>query len=206
PSGAVLGTRDGSIWFGARDGLNRLNNGQFTVYRERRGGAPAGTRAVPVSGLPKQGLESLFQDSRGRIWVSAQIGVGYLENGRFVSMGVPGGFTSAFAEDSAGNLWVANQDVGLIRLSPDSRIQQIPWATFGHKETAGTLAADPVLGGLWLGFFNGGIAYYRDGQVRVSYSAADGLGEGRVSHLRFDGEGALWASTSGGLSRLKNGR
>src|SRR5262249_15273696 len=42
--------------------------------------------------------------------------------------------------------------------------------------------------------------------VRASYSAAEGLGEGRVNHLRFDQDGALWAATEGGLSRLKNGR
>ena len=41
-------------------------------------------------------------------------------------------------------------------------------------------------GGLWLGFFEGGIAYFSDGQVRASYSAADGLGEGHVSDLRLD--------------------
>ncbi len=61
-------------------------------------------------------------------------------------------------------------------------------------------------GGLWLGFFQGGVAYFRDGQVRASYSAADGLGEGPVNDLRLDRDGTLWAATEGGLSRLKNGR
>ena len=32
-----------------------------------------------------------------------------------------------------------------------------------------------------------------------------GLATGRVSHLRTDREGALWASTEGGLSRIKDG-
>ncbi len=39
-----------------------------------------------------------------------------------------------------------------------------------------------------------------------SESAADGLGEGRVNQLRFDGQGALWIASEGGLGRLKNGR
>ena len=34
-----------------------------------------------------------------------------------------------------------------------------------------------------------------------SYGAADGLGNGRVTHLRFGPNGGLWASTEGGLSR-----
>ena len=69
-----------------------------------------------------------------------------------------------------------------------------------------SLLADPVQGGLWLGFPHGGVAYFKDGQVRASYASADGLGEGRVDGLQLDRDGALWAATEGGLSRMKNGR
>src|SRR5262249_1693851 len=68
------------------------------------------------------------------------------------------------------------------------------------------LLADDVHGGLWLGFFESGIAYFADGEIRASYGAADGLGEGFVSDLQLDQDGALWVSTGGGLSRLKDGR
>jgi hypothetical protein len=62
-------------------------------------------------------------------------------------------------------------------------------------------------GGLWLGFFaRGGVAYFKDGQVRASYTSADGLGEGRVNAFQLDRDGTLWAATEGGLSRVKNGR
>jgi signal transduction histidine kinase len=61
-------------------------------------------------------------------------------------------------------------------------------------------------GGLWIGFFQGGIAYVANGEVRASYAAADGLGEGRVNAFQLDRDGTLWAATAGGLSRLKAGR
>jgi signal transduction histidine kinase len=60
--------------------------------------------------------------------------------------------------------------------------------------------------GLWLGFAESGIAYLKEGQVRASYAGAEGLGKGRVGDLQFDRQGALWAATEGGLSRIKNGR
>jgi signal transduction histidine kinase len=63
-----------------------------------------------------------------------------------------------------------------------------------------------VQGGLWLGFSPGGVAYFKDGQVRASYAGADGLGEDRVEGLQLDGNGTLWAATAGGLSRVKDGR
>ena len=85
-------------------------------------------------------------------------------------------------------------------------VEQIPWAKLGRKDLASALLPDPVRGGLWLGFLQGGVAYFKDGQVRASYAGADGLGEGRVSGLQLDRDGTLWAATEGGLSRVKNGR
>jgi ligand-binding sensor domain-containing protein len=206
PSGAVLAARDGSVWVGTRDGLDRLKNGEVTVYRQRSAAARAGVREIAGRGLPDHGLASLFEDSRGRIWVSTLTGIGYLEEDRFVSTAVPGRNVQALVEDATGNLWSADQDLGLIKLSAANETQQIPWTTLGHNGPAQRLVPDPSQGGLWLGFYRGGIAWFRDSQVRASYSTLDGLTEGGVNHLRFDAEGALWAATDGGLSRLKDGR
>src|SRR5262249_37166717 len=147
---------------------------------------------------------SLFQDSRGRIWVSTPAAFGYLENDRFVPFpALPGGAVLSMAQDVAGNLWVANERSGLFRLSPGNGVRQIPWRQLGHNDHASVLAADRKQGGLWIGFFLGGIAYFADGQVRASFTAADGLGAGRVSDFKLDDDGILWISTEGGLSRLK---
>jgi signal transduction histidine kinase/ligand-binding sensor domain-containing protein len=191
---SVLASRDGSVWLGTPGGLNRWNNGQISSYDRREG---------KLNGLAP---DSLFQDIRRRIWVSTPGGVGYVENDRFVPVGgVPGGTVHAIAEDTAGNLWIANQDLGLFHLLPGSVVQKIPWAELGRKDHAAILAGDPFGGGVWLGFFNGGVAYFADGVIHASYSALNGLGEGRVNDLRFDQNGTLWAATDGGLSRLKDG-
>jgi signal transduction histidine kinase/ligand-binding sensor domain-containing protein len=204
PWGGMLAARDGSVWFATLDGLNRLNQGQVTVYCQHR--TSAGARQIVGSGLPDEGVGSLFQDSRGRIWVSTPTGIGYLENDRFIPAAAPGGLVSSLTEDASGNLWIANRELGLLRLSQHNEFPPIPWATFGRKDPAIVLAPDPLHGGLWLGFSRGGVVWFRDGQVRSSYSATDGLGKGAVNQLRFDTEGALWIAAEGGLSRLKNGR
>jgi len=204
PWGGVLAATDGSVWFATLDGLNRLNQDNVTTYHQHR--AAGGTREIVGSGLPDEGVGSLFQDSRGRIWVSTLNEVGYLKNDRFIPAAPPGGLISSLTEDSSGNMWIANRDLGLFRLSPLNEFQRIPWSAFGRTDAAVVLAPDPSRDGLWLGFTKGGIAWFRDGHVRSSYSAADGLGDGRVNQLRFDGKGALWIATEGGLSRLDNGR
>src|ERR1700693_5412322 len=166
PWGGVLTARDGSIWFANLDGLNRLNQGQVTVYRQHPSGVGVGE--IVGSGLPDEGVGSLFQDSRGRIWVSTLTGIGYLENDQFVPTAAPGGLVGSLTEDNTGNLWIANRDLGLLRLSPRNEFQQIPWTTFEHTDPAIVLAQDPLHGGLWLGFSQGGVVWFRDGHVRSS--------------------------------------
>jgi signal transduction histidine kinase/ligand-binding sensor domain-containing protein len=203
PWGGVLAATDGSVWFATLDGLNRLNQDNVTTYHQHR--AAGGAREIVGSGLPDEGVGSLFQDSHGGIWVSTLNEIGYLKNDRFIPAAPSGGLISSLTEDSAGDMWIANRDLGLFRLSPLNEFQRIPWSAFGRKDAAVVLTPDPSQG-LWLGFNKGGIAWFRDGHVRSSYSAADGLGAGRVNQLRFDGKGALWVATEGGLTRLDNGR
>lgn len=120
--------------------------------------------------------------------------------------GVPGGQILSIVQDTAGNLWAINEHVGLFRISPPNDIQKIQWSELGHKDHGSVLAADRRQGGLWIGFFDGGIAYLSDGRIRASYTFADGLGSGRVSDFQWDADGSLWVSTAGGLSRLKDNR
>src|SRR5262249_27962422 len=156
---------DGSVWFGARNGLNRIQNGEVVAYRRRGSPRIAGVRQIDIDGFSEGGSRSLFQDSRGRIWVSTALGTGYFEGNRFVSMAAPGGNVDAILEDSAGNMWVGYQDRGLLRLSPKNQVTMFPWTTFGHKDPADPMVLDSSNGGLWLGFFQGGLVWFRDGKV-----------------------------------------
>jgi ligand-binding sensor domain-containing protein len=189
--GSVLAASDGSVWLGTFEGLNRWNDGQTTIYRKRR------------SGLPDDVVGSLFQEDGGRIWVSTNGGVAYFENGRFVPVSA---VVPSIAGGSAGDLWISHADQGLFHLLEGTVVERVPWAKLGRRDYAFALLHDPLHSGLWIGFSRGGVAYFKDGQVRASYGGPDGLGEGRVGSLQLDMDGTLWAATAGGLSRVKNGR
>ncbi len=191
---SVLRAWDNRVWLGTLDGLNRWSDGQITIYRKR-------------NGLADDLIESLFQDDHGRIWVSTRGGVAYFENGRFIpAISVPRGFVTSITGDNAGNLWVGDELRGLFHLVGGNLVEQIPWAKAGVRHAARSLAADPSRGGLWLGSFSGGVAYFKDGHLLESYGITNGLGEGRVEDLQLERDGTLWAATEGGLSRIKNGR
>jgi signal transduction histidine kinase/ligand-binding sensor domain-containing protein len=218
---SILAARDGSLWLGASNGLNRWNKGQITIYRNPgnvrpvspvsgltagRGTNSRGTvRQITDGGLPQDSLYSIFEDHRGQIWVGTQLGVGLLKSDRFVPTGsVPYGIVFAFTEDTAENVWMSHQE-GLFHLFRERVVERIPWTKLGRGEPATALLHDAVHGGLWLGFRDGGAAYFQDGQLRASYSAVEGLGEGMVRGFYIDKNGTLWVPTEGGLSRIKDG-
>lgn len=191
---SVLADRNGDVWFGTFGGLDKWHNGHIATYDKLKGELGG---HVP---------NSLFQDSYGRIWASTESGFGYLENDRWNAISaVPGGPVLSIAQDHPGSLWLANEQSGLFHLLDGKVVQRLRWDELGHKDHASVLAADPSRGGLWIGFFLGGIAYFKDSQITTSFSPADGLGEGPVSGFYFDHAGTLWISTAGGLSRLKDG-
>jgi signal transduction histidine kinase/ligand-binding sensor domain-containing protein len=193
---SVLADKDGSVWIATPGGLDRWSEGRITTYNHRDG---------MLNGLSPA---SLFQDRGRRLWLSTTNGIGYLEGNRLVPV------TSSYdgrlldiAQDSAGNIWMADQQGGLTHLSSGKLVEQISWSSLvGHKDFALSLAADPSRGGIWIGFFGGGISYFAGGKVQERYFSAEGLGAGSVTNLQVEKDGVLWAATDSGLSRMKNGR
>jgi signal transduction histidine kinase/ligand-binding sensor domain-containing protein len=210
---SVLGARDGSVWLGSFIGLSRWKDGNVTVFSspdssEVRSAAELSRSAAKIvrfvnsSGLSGPG-ESLFEDRGGQIWATTSKGIVRWDGNRFAPVnGVPGSQVYAMAEDSEGAMWVGNSREGLFRVPHDGAVERIAWSRLGHSDYAYGMAVDPSRGGLWLGFYRGGVVYWKDGEVRSSFTPADGLGSGVVAQLRFGSRGTLWAATQSGLSRI----
>jgi signal transduction histidine kinase/ligand-binding sensor domain-containing protein len=190
--GSVFAARDGSIWIGTSVGLNHWRHGQ-EISRWQ----PA--RAASV--------QSIFQDSLERMWVSTPNDIGYFRDNRFAPMeGVGGGLIRWIAEDADANLWIASTNRGLFRVSiRTGEIDLTRWDRLNRGATAVAMATDSSLKGVWLGFRQDGLVYFADGQVRASFGIADGIAAGLRS-LHLDSDGVLWVATDNGLSRVQNGR
>ena len=208
--GAVFAATDGTVWAGSSNGLSSLKQGRVMIYRQRperndpNTGRPEQEKIDPR--MPQAPLGALFEDHRGRLWVSSRGALGYLENDEFHPMSSFGtNVPVSIAEDASGNLWLSGQKDGLFRFRDGQVIQKISWDTEGFNEFGKQLAVDPLNGGLWIGFANGSVGHYKDGHLRESYATSNGLGEGAVNNLRLDPNGTLWAATDGGLSRIKEG-
>jgi len=195
---SVLATRDGSVWVGTSDGLYRWKEGRSTIYLRRSN-----------PGLADDDIQSLFEDQRGRIWVSSFRGLAAFEKGKFTpEPSVPAGAKNAIAGDNHGGLWLSlfgtAKDYSLAHLAGGKIIEQVPWLKLGGGPGTG-LVSDPD-GGIWTGLLSGGMAYFRAGQIRNLPLSDDGASARRVLDVARDRDGSIWATTNNGVSRINNGR
>jgi len=195
---SVLAARDGSLWVGTSDGLYRWEAGRTTIYRRRSN-----------PGLADDDIQSLFEDERGRIWVSSFHGLAAFEKGKFTPVpSVPAGAKNAIAGDNHGGLWLSlfgtAKDYSLAHLAGGKIVEQVPWPKLGGGPGTGLLS-DPD-GGIWTGLLSGGMAYFRAGQIRNLPLSDDGASARRVLNVVRDRDGSIWAATNNGVSRINHGR
>lgn len=223
--------REGNIWAGTENGLDRFRKFPVTVITKREGLAGQGVTSVVasksggvwvggISGLDRiepsgmishveiatvpRSITGMFEDADGRLLLSSDRGLAYLDHGRIRDIRQAGtgtiGAIAAATEARDGTVWLSDPRRGLARLR-DGEIQEIvPWSKFDNKQAL-ALGADPNGNGIWLGFSQGGIAHWQQGRPIRWYSSVDGLGSGAVMALHFS-DGALWVATQSGLSRL----
>jgi ligand-binding sensor domain-containing protein len=168
-------------------------------------GASTAYRRRSSPGLADDEIQSLFEDERGRIWVSSFSGLAAFENGKFTAVpSVPAGTKNAITGDTHGGLWLSlfgtAINYSLTHLVDGKITEQVPWRNLGGGPGTGLLP-DPD-GGVWTGLLSGGIAYFRAGQIRNLPLSDDGAGARKVLDISRDRSGTLWAATENGVSRI----
>ena len=160
---SVLATTDGSVWVAATEGFTRWKDGRPTIFGKDHG-------------LPDIGGQSLFQDHRGRIWVSTYGGLAYFEGDRFFTVEGQPGNDVVFDHGGRGGQSLGLRPAGSCAVSRTTDPSRTSLDRAWTPSIAPGRLADG--GGVWLGFWvGGGVLYFKDGKVRETYTPADGLGE-----------------------------
>ena len=184
-------------------------------------GAPAVFRHVSLEqGLSQAAVRSLFQDSRGFLWVATEDGLNRFDGYDFTVFrndpldpeSIPDNGPTSFAEGKGGVLWIGTVDRGLARLDlstmkfrrylPDpSNPKALP-----PSQVAAVL--EDRSGRLWVGTTGGGLLRLAaDGAsfeaFRPDPANPKGFPSAFVLALAEDPSGALWVGTGGqGLLKL----
>jgi signal transduction histidine kinase/ligand-binding sensor domain-containing protein len=226
---AVLAATDGSIWFGAVDGLTRLKNGKTTVFRPGSGVPDApqslyqddhgriwlSTRQglayfgddtfVGVKGVPGGEVHNIAGDSEGNLWLSEELNLLHLMNGRLVEqipwseLGRQQPANSVLAE--RGGVWLGFWVDGAVSYVKDRQIRASYTAAHG-------LGQPPVQhlqldrdGALWVATQNGGLSRIKDGHV-ATLTSRNGLPCDGTNWTIDDDDGSVWMYMRCGLVRI----
>ncbi len=158
----------------------------------------------PVSALAR----SFGEDRLGNVWIGFDTGVARYRDGRVTMFtagdGLPAGAVQTIYSDSRGDLWLASSRSGLIRVArPDA--ERPVFTAYGAAQGLSGNDADAITEDLYGRIYVGtgrGLDRLdpRTGNVK-HFTTADGLAPGKIAAAFRDRSGALWLTTSKGLSR-----
>ncbi|MBI5474956.1 MAG: SMP-30/gluconolactonase/LRE family protein, partial [Ignavibacteriae bacterium] len=193
---SIAQDRQGYLWFGTEDGLNRYDGYTFDQYLYD----PSAT-----SVLPSPRINSLAVSRSGKLWIGTQGGLvihdpvaGTFERATITPgdwKGQPVSAITSLFEDSRGTMWIATAAGAFYVRNGDS--------LYRHDSLAGRSAvrcfAEDSTGTLWIGTTNGGLLRREQSGARVERIA---ISDNDITSLAVDKQNVLWIGTSTGLCRL----
>jgi signal transduction histidine kinase/ligand-binding sensor domain-containing protein len=204
----------------AREGSLYISNGNFNISKLSGNEFQTVKLAIPQSAKSLWTSRSVFLDSKGEWWAMTTEGLfrfpavedfKSLNNRPPLAVykkldGLKGDSAYQVFEDRHGDLWVSTRGVasecGLARWSRSHN----KFYTFSEsdglpiRESAASFAEENN-GNLWFGFYEGGLARYKDGRFTF-FEGGNLLGGAVILDLLVDRKGRLWIASARGLFRL----
>jgi diguanylate cyclase (GGDEF)-like protein len=189
------------IWIGTAKGLSIYENGKFTSLALV---TPGDARPDEIWRNETASVQSLWEESDGRMWVGLNGGLHIVEGGQArMLVAAKGHHVFAIRGDRHGNVWAATNK-GLLLFRDGAYVKTLSVKDGLPNEFLTTIFEDSK-GTLWIGGF-GGLTKYVNGAM-TNYTVKEGLVGSYVRSIYEDAEGTLWIGTyNEGLSRMKDGR
>lgn len=192
--GSLVQGLGGEIWAGGEGSLFRYHGGGWTRY--------------PFAGLPDRRVTALAVHPDGAVLFSEEDhGVRRVRpnGGVLEEVGpawrLPSPVRTLFV-DRHRTVWIGTES-GVARRRPRADAAVELWST-GPRSTIGTFFEDRD-GGLWVGTNLEGLYRLRADEV-VPLGSREGLPDDKAWNVMAASDGALWATTDGGLARIAGGR
>lgn len=227
---SILQTKDGALWIGASNGLNRYHKGGLTFYSYKNGlignevnalcesadgtlwiGAAPGYitqfKNGTFTGIPispdnsPDPVYSLFEDSRGILWIGSENSLLMLKNGQISRIGTDKGLLRGLytniSQDKNGTLWFIAYGGGIVSFSKGI------FKTFTKKDGLPTPFIKSVYhtpkGEILFGTDGKGIIRRTKNKNFIAITKKNGLPHDDIFHIASDNTGQLWCSTSRGI-------
>jgi len=192
---ALTITADGTLWIGTGgSGLNRYKKNKFFPF-------------PPNKSFYGRIINTIFEDSRGILWVGTDNGPLTLVQDQFQSdknLAKLNRYSiNSIMEDRNGAIWFGTDGEGLYSYHP-SREKLVSITTqFGLPENFIYSLMEDREGNLWMGTYTSGLVRLKQTKI-YSITTADGLPENKAHTVFYDKNGYLWAGLQRkGLVKVK---
>ena len=188
---ALFEDREGDVWAGSANGVERLRDSPFVAYSVEQG-------------LPKENGGPIYADAWGRIWWAPVTGGLYwLKEGK-VGHVAEAGLERDVVYSISGDhddLWLGRQRGGLTHLHLEGRSVKAKTytQTDGLAENTIYTVHQNRDGSVWAGTLTGGVSHFQDGRFET-FTSANGLVADTVTSIAESADGTMWFATPSGLS------
>jgi len=188
----IAPARSGGIWISSAERLLREDQGRLVVQME----APEWTSA-------RDGVQRLFEDSRGVLWLATRRnGLYQFVAGHVRPIPTQQQIVSSVTEDSEQGIWVASKGGGLARLQRQRFFMIRPRPD--QTDIASTAVCVDRNGAVWCANRDGGVFRYFAGAIEYVKNP-DGEAPLYANTLCPDSDGAIWVGAKSGLYRVPAG-
>jgi signal transduction histidine kinase/ligand-binding sensor domain-containing protein/CheY-like chemotaxis protein len=189
---SICNDHEGSLWITSEGiDLARFRDGNFKSYSIKEG-------------LISNGVLSVFEDSKGRVWMGTQNGLSEYKGGKFFTYNTNDNkytsLTGSIVEDKNGQLWVGTNN-SLYQLHNGMLVRDRTNIINGEIRVLYKDNEDSI----WIGMDREGLVRIKDG-IATTYTTEDGLVGNYIRSIYQDQEGNMWIGTWSGVSRFKDGK
>lgn len=176
-----------------RGTINVIKNGIVSNYKPK----------IPIASSQ---IKHMLKDSKGNVWLSTYSGL--LKIGKNsetlynIENGFPDNFIRKTYEDIYGNIWVATNRKGVVKITPSGYVLNINASkglTANYVMTITNYKDNIIVAGTKMG-----MNFIKNDTVIKTFTIDNGLPDNFIFNIYKDNEDILWITTNSGISRYEN--
>jgi signal transduction histidine kinase/ligand-binding sensor domain-containing protein len=196
---ALFEDRDGNLWIGEPEAIERYRDSAFITYRRSEGSSV---------GLPCSNCGAIYADSDQGVWFAPPDGGLFrISQGRLQSIEIAGLKNDIVYSIAGGpgDVWVARRNGGLTRLTVEGNTVRLSTQQSEFVQDAVYSVFREPNGTVWAGTLHRGLSRLRNGTWRT-FTTNDGLPSDGISVITGNESGLIFVGTPNGLAEFKNDR